>query len=51
MRIVRHGVETLEILAIGFWGKLFAGLGPLMAGRQGIQSPVKEYSKTILDKP
>ncbi len=49
--IVEVGIEDFEIFPVFLRGDLFPVLNPLVAGRQGIKSPVDEHSETGIGPP
>ncbi len=49
--VVEVGVEVIEVGLIRFVGDAFTVLHPLVSGRQGIQPPVDEHAKPVVNPP
>ena len=50
-RVIQVGIEVLEVSVIDLVGNLLALLDPLMAGWQGVDSPVDEQAEAVVGEP
>ena len=50
-RVVEVGLKVVEVLLIVFIRDHLAHLDPLVAGGHGIDAPMNEQAKTIVDEP